>query len=131
MGKIATHKQWNATTKQRLEAVAEEALLILIGQHEDFMDQRDTSSAGARRLHVVVTADRLKAVLEFISAPSKAENLENRLAILREPAIDISDISTEPDIALRLLRHYSKSVTHRQYIEAEIITAIVEVATAD
>ena len=95
-------------------------------EHQDTNDTRPTDK---RRLHVVVTVNHPTAVLEFISAPSKAENLENRLAILREHDEDISEITIEHDMSLRLLRHYSKSVTHRQYQEAEIISTVVEVST--
>ena len=175
MTKIAIEKQWDTSTRHRLEAVTEEAVLILLeqkqhspypqedsltdrdlrdiktigkGEYTNFMekneaeknesvsgeyeypDVNDISSAGERRLHVIITASYPSAVLEFISAPSKAENLEDRLAILRENDEEISEISIERDVTLRLLRHYSKSVTHRQYQEAEIISAVVEV-TAD
>ena len=118
---FATHKSWNRETKERLDAVVEEALLVLTDRiagvgGEDY-----------RRLQVSATARGASVELEFVSGPTDAENLEDRLALLADPGADIPELEIERDVSLRMLRHHAGSVNHRQYHEAEIITATVAV----
>ena len=118
---LADEQSWDAATRTRLGAVAEEALLVLM-QH--------TADAGedvSKRLQVAVTTRGSTVELEFASGPTDAENLDDRLALLSGPESDMTEVEIERDVSLRLLRHYATSVNHRQYHAAEIITAVVEV----
>ena len=78
-----------------------------------------------KRLRVTATARGSTVEVEFASGPTGAENLEDRIALLADPESDMSELEIERDVSLRLLRHYATTVNHRQYNEAEIITAVV------
>ncbi len=121
MAEFAAPKSWPEGTRTRLEAVSEEALLVLM-QHTAGSD-----GAESRLLRVTATARGSEVEVEFASGPTDAENLEARIALLSGPESTISEIEIERDVSLRLLRHYATGVNHRQYNEAEIITAVVAV----
>ena len=121
MNDFAAQRSWADGTRARLEAVAEEALLVLMQQ---------TSAPGEeapKRLRVAATARGSTVEVEFASGPTGAENLEDRIALLADPESDMSELEIERDVSLRLLRHHATTVNHRQYNEAEIITAVVTV----
>ena len=125
MRDFAARKSWDEATEARLDAVAEEALLVLteriaISGDEDY-----------RRLRISATARGSTVELEFVSGPTDAENLEDRIALLAGPESDNSELEIERDVSLRVLQHYATSVNHRQYNEAEIITAVVAVEQGD
>ncbi|MCY3924462.1 MAG: hypothetical protein OXG52_02960 [bacterium] len=119
---FAAQKSWNETTRTRLEAVSEEALLVLMQQ------TAGAEEPESKRLRVTATARGSTIEMEFASGPTDAANLEDRIALLAGPESDLSEIEIERDVSLRLLRHYAASVRHRQYHEAEIITAVVAAA---
>lgn len=119
MRDFAARKSWDEATAARLDAVAEEALLVLTERLAGDGDE------DYRRLRVTATARGSTVELEFASGPTEAENLEDRIALLSGPESDMSELEIERDVSLRLLRHYATSVHHRQYHEAEIITAVV------
>ena len=119
MDDFSARKSWNEGTRARLEAVSEEALLVLMQQ------TADSGGADTRRLRVTATAGGSTVELEFASGPTDAKNLEDRIALLAGPESDMSEMEIERDVSLRLLRHHATSVRHRQYHEAEIITATV------
>ncbi|MCY3785529.1 MAG: hypothetical protein OXG47_02220 [bacterium] len=119
---FAAQKTWNETTRTRLEAVSEEALLVLMQQ------TAGAEEPESKRLRVTATARGSTIEMEFASGPTGAANLEDRIALLAGPESDLSEIEIERDVSLRLLRHYAASVRHRQYHEAEIITAVVAAA---
>lgn len=125
MDGFAERKSWNEGTRARLEAVSEEALLVLM-QHT-----AGPGGADSKRLRVTATARGSTVELEFASGPTGAQNLEDRIALLTGPESDLSEMEIERDVSLRLLRHYATSVRHRQYHEAEIITAVVAVESDD
>lgn len=125
MSDFVARKSWDETTEARLDAVAEEALLVLTERIAISGDEE------YRRLRVTATARGSSVEVEFASGPSDAENLEDRIALLAGPESDLSEIEIERDVSLRLLRHYATSVNHRQYNEAEIITAVVAVEEGD
>ncbi len=116
--------------RTRLKAVAEEILLILA-------ESGRGDASGARRLIVSASSDGPTVDLEFVSATADAENLEDRIALLTAPgpeatALELGDIeSAGRDVSLRLLRHYSASVTHRQYHDIEVIEVRVAPPTGD
>ena len=116
---FSSSRGWNAEMTERLHAVAEETLLILVNQYEDG-DAHDQ-----RRLLMLAASDGLTAELEFVTAPGDAENLEDRIALLKKPVPEMPELAIERDIPLRLLRHYASSVSHRQYHDIEVITVHV------
>ncbi len=118
---FVAQRSWDESTEARLDAVAEEALLVLTERRAVSGDEDH------RRLRVTAAARGSSVELEFASGPSDAENLEDRIALLAGPESDLSEIEIERDVSLRLLHHYATSVNHRQYHEAEIITAVVGV----
>ena len=110
---FATTMRCSEATTARLRAVAEEALLSLLGN----------SAPGAERnLLLVARADGQAAELEFIASGSDG-NLEDRLAMLSE---GVTEIPNEAEIPLRLLRHYATSVRHQQYHDTDIATIRIE-----
>ena len=105
--------------KHRLAAVSEEALMVLI--------QSDVYSYDAnRQMRLTVTLQGANVEAEFVAAPSGAQNLQERIMLLSEPEASDLEVVVERDAALRLLNHYATSVTHRQYQDVEIITAVVD-----
>ncbi len=104
--------------KDRLNAVSEEALMVLI-QSDAYAYDPDRQM----RLTVTLLGSTIEA--EFVAAPSGAQNLQERIALLSEPEAHELEAVVERDVALRLLNHYATSVTHRQYQDVEVITAVV------
>lgn len=105
--------------KNRLAAVSEEALMVLI--------QSDVYSYDAnRQMRLTVTLSGATIEAEFVAAPSGAQNLQERIMLLTEPEASDLEAVVERDAALRLLNHYAASVNHRQYQDVEIITAVVD-----
>ena len=92
-------------------AVAEEALLTLLGDDQDGDEPQ-------RRLLVTAAREGNGATLEFIAAGG-TENIEDRLALLSETA---TAESIERDVSLRLLRHLATEVRHRQYHDVDVVT---------
>ena len=113
---FASRNGWDGAMADRLQAVAEEALLTLIRQDED--DRQ------ALRQRLLLGAHRQGggAVLEFVVAPGE-ENLQDRMALLAENAGDAPD---ESETSLRLLRHLAASVRHQQYHDTDVLTVRVE-----
>ena len=121
---FSASRGWNAAMTDRLCAVAEETLLILASENED--SNTSGKTGGRRRLLVLAASDGPAAELEFISAPGDAQNLEDRIALLKKPDPELPDFAViERDISLRLLQHYASSVSHRQYMETEVMTVRV------
>ena len=110
---FATTMRCSDATTGRLRAVAEEALLSLLG---------NSTPGTERNLLLVARADGQAAELEFIASGSDG-NLEDRLAMLSE---GVTEIPNEAEIPLRLLRHYATSVRHQQYHDTDIATIRIE-----
>ena len=126
---FSASRGWNKGMAERTMAVAEEVVVILAGQNGQ-------SGGDARKLLLRINGSATAAELEFVSAPSETENLEDRLAVLTEPASEMTELelperefNIEREASLRLLRYYASSVSHRQYHETEVITVRVEAAT--
>ncbi len=118
VGAHAVRHGCDADSVARLEAVAEEALAVISEQSPSGPDRR-------RWVQATLGISGARAVLEFVSAPSGAQNLEERIALLAEPEAETMETEIGRDAAVRLLRHYANEVSHRQYLEAEILTAVV------
>ena len=116
-GEFAARGGWGAATRGRLEAASEETLLTLLRDDEG-------SDAQHRRLLVMAYREGRDAVLEFIAAGGE-ENIEDRLALLGDST---TDHSVEREVSLRLLRHLTSEVRHRQYHDTDFIT--IRVATS-
>ena len=104
--------------KDRLTAVSEEALMVLIQSDVHSYDPN-------RQVRLTVTLQGANIEAEFVAAPSGAQNLQERIMLLSEPEARDLEAVVERDAALRLLNHYATSVTHRQYRDVEVITAVV------
>ena len=109
---------WNERTTGRLQAVAEETLLVLTKRE---------GSDRQLRLRITAASSGRGAELEFITGPGDAENLEDELASLGEPPPEIEGMLSVGDTPMRVLRHLATSVSHRQYQETEVITVQVAV----
>jgi len=78
-----------------------------------------------RQIRLTATLQGATIEAEFVAAPSGAQNLQERIMLLTEPEAQELEAVIERDAALRLLNHYATSVTHRQYRDVEVITAVV------
>ena len=110
---FAKRMQCDEPMTYRLRAVAEEALITLLG---------DGERSGERGLLLVARTDGRSADLEFIAGGADV-NLEEQLAMLSE---GVTDLPNEAETPLRLLRHYATSVRHQQYHDTDIVTFRVE-----
>ena len=104
--------------KDRLAAVSEEALMVLIQSDVHSYDPN-------RQIRLTATLQGATVEAEFVAAPSGAQNLQERIMLLTEPEAQDLEAVIERDAALRLLNHYATSVVHRQYRDVEVITAVV------
>ena len=116
---FASNNGWDSAMTDRLDAVSEETLLILMRQDEAG-EERD-----GLHLRLVAHKEDGGAVLEFVVAP-REENLHDRLALLGEKA---DDTPPEREVPLRLLRHMASSVRHQQYYDTDIVTVRVKPPT--
>ena len=119
---LAAVHGFSSRMKGRMQAVAEETLLILSKGHDE---ERDN----AKRLFVSASSQPPGVELEFVSATASAENLEDRISLLTNSGSEVADVdmgglehAVERDASLRLLQYYAASVTHRQYHDIEIVT---------
>ena len=104
----------------RLCLSAEETLLILIQQGE--------GEQAEKRLLLILRSDGSNgAELEFIASTGEG-NIEDRMAYLREQT---DEKPIEHEISLRLLQHFTSSVRHQQYHDADIVTIRVEAPVGD
>ena len=118
--KFASRRDWDAGMTNRLCLSAEETLLILIQQGED--------EQAKKRLLLIVRSDGGNgAELEFIASTGEG-NIEDRMAYLREQT---EEMPIEHEISLRLLQHFTSSVRHQQYHDADIVTVRVEAPVGD
>ena len=112
---LAVQHEWRPALGARVDAVVEEALLTLARDAEDGTERR-------RRLLVACFPEGNGAGLEFIAAGG-TENIEDRLAVLGETA---TEESIERDVSLRLLRHLTTEVRHRQYHDLDVLRLHVD-----
>lgn len=117
LGRLADRNGWSRAMADRLDAVAEEALLTLTGA------ERPDSAGETRSLRVTASKQDGGAVLEFVAAAS-GENIEDRLAVLDSHSVERP---VERDLSLRVLQHHAASVHHQQYHEVDIVTVHVDV----
>ena len=114
--RFAIDRGWDDESIQRLRAVGEETLSIMV-LYED-----EDGSGGQRRLIINAHVDDDTVELEFLSAAYEVDNLEDRLAYLGvEP-----QVLDEVDISYRLLRHYASAVRHQKFHNMDVITVHVD-----
>ncbi len=109
---FASHSGWGEAMADRLDAASEETLLTLL-------EQKTTSDEDEplRRLRIIAHKEGDEAVLEFIASATE-ENLEDQIALLGERA---TEVPTEQEVSLRLLKHIASSVQHQQYYDTDIL----------
>ncbi len=118
LAKLGARRRWSEEMVERVRAVGEETLLLLIRKEEE------RTPEGVRGLLLIARGEGDAAVLEFIAA-TDATNLEDQMAVLSERAVGGL---MEQEVSLRLLRHYASSVRHSQYHDTDVITVRVESA---
>ena len=116
LGQFGARRRWSAEMIERVRAVGEETLLLLIRR------EAERAAGDGRRLLLVAGGERDAALLEFIAATDET-NLEDQMALLGERAVGGR---MEQEVSLRLLRHYASSVRHHQYHDTDVITVRVE-----
>ena len=114
---FASHSGWGEAMADRLDAASEETLLTLLEQ-KTTSDEKEP----LRRLHIIAHKEGNEAVLEFIASATK-ENLQDQIALLGERA---TEVPTEQEVSLRLLKHIASSVQHHQYHDTDILTVRVK-----
>ena len=119
LAKLGERRQWSEEMVDRVRAIGEETLLLLISRQEE------RTAGNGRQLLLVPGGERNAAVLEFIAATDEA-NLEDRMALLGDRPVGGR---MEQEVPLRLLRHYASSVRHNQYHDTDVITVRVESAS--
>ena len=112
---FASHRGYDAEMTDRLRAVGEETLLVLLQQKE-----KDSTRDG-RRLLLIAHGDGEAADLEFIAAADET-NIEDQVALLSEQVVGVP---VEEELSLRLLRHYAASVRHQQFYDTDVVTVRV------
>lgn len=114
--RFANDRDWDDASIQRLRAVGEETLAIMV-QYED-----EDVSGGQRRLIINAHSDDNIVELEFLSAAYNVDNLEDRLAYLSVQP----EVTDGIDVSFRLLRYYSSSVRHQKFHNMDVITVQVD-----
>ena len=117
VGRFADRNGWSRAMSDRLDAVAEEALLTLIDADQP------ADAVESRALRLTASKQDGGAVLEFVATAS-GENIEDRLAVLDAHSVERP---VERDLSLRVLQHHAASVNHQQYHEVDIVTVHVDV----
>ncbi len=117
---LASHLKWAEAATERLCAAGEEALLSLTGEPRDAASTQNE----ARRLLVIAQGRGSSLTLEFV-ASAEGDNLEDRLAVLKERS-GMGQAPDESELALNLLQYFATSVRHQQYYNTDILTIEVE-----
>ena len=121
--KCAARNGWGDAMLNRLDAVSEETLLILLRETGD-----GRMGGRSRQLRLSLSREQRGAKLEFVVAIGGDDNIQERLALLG----DVNDEGRlERDVSIRLLRHLASSVRHQQYHDVDIVTVRVREPKAD
>ena len=111
--RFAQRASWNEDSTERLASAGEEALAVLLQEHQE----ADTPL----RLTVAARLEDHAAELEFVTS-LEGENVEDHLAYLSE----LPPVPDEREVSFRLLLHYASSVSHQKYHGMDIITVRVD-----
>ncbi len=115
----ARQNRWAEDIVLRIEAAAEEALLIL-------MSSRDEKNRSLKHLQLAMHTESGSAVLEFVASATK-ENIQDQLVLLSN---EVSEVMAEREVSLRILRHLTSSVRHERFHETEILMLRVRTQAA-
>ena len=110
---VAEKKGWEVAASARLRAAGEETLLSLL--HSESADEPGEQ----RKLTVIARSTSDGVELEFFSS-LEGQNLEDRLALLSDDALE------EDDASFRLLRHYARSVRHQKFEGLDVVRVTVD-----
>ncbi len=110
---FARRAGWNEPSTERLASAGEEALAVLLQEH----DEGDSPL----RLSVVARPEDHAAELEFTTS-LEGENVEDHLTYLSK----LPPVPDEREVSFRLLLYYASSVSHQKYHGVDIITVRVE-----
>ncbi len=118
LSQFADRYSWSEKGKNRLRLVGEEVMLSLL--EEDGNEEAEHK----RRLVASIRPESGSAELEIVVASDDAEhgNIENRMAYLDEEHA----LTDDQGMSVRILRHYTSSVHHRQYYGIDIINCLVD-----
>ena len=116
LGEFVAVNGWNEAMTDRLDAVFEEILLMLLPPDAE-------RARSGRRLVLLAKKDGGGAVLEILSGADEGSNVEDRVALLGERT---GDAPVEEELSLRVLRHLAASVRHQQYHGLDVVTVRVE-----
>ena len=111
--KTATRYGWTEVQTDRLILVGDEMAATLMTADD---------SGDARRLVVKARGSGSSIELEFVTSGSEG-NIEDQIMVLGEQP---DRTMVERELSLRLLRHYTSSVHHQSFTNADILTARVE-----
>ena len=112
---FAQRAGWNESSAERLASAGEEALAVLLQEHEE--------AETPLRLTVSVRPEDHGAEVEFVTS-LEGENVEDHLAYLSS----LPPVPDEREVSFRLLLHYASSVSHQKYHGVDVITVRVESA---
>ena len=112
---FARRARWNESSAERLASAGEEALAVLMQEHEE--------AETPLRLTVGIRPEDHAAELEFVTS-LEGENVEDHLAYLSS----LPPVPDEREVSFRLLLHYASSVSHQKYHGVDVITVRVESA---
>ena len=110
---FAQRAGWNEPATERLASAGEEALAVLLQEHQE--------AETPLRLSVSARLEDHAAALEFVTS-LEGENVEDQLAYLSA----LPPVPDEREVSFRLLLHYASSVSHQKYHGVDIVTVRVE-----
>ena len=111
--KTAARHSWTEDQTDRLILVGDEMAATLMAADD---------SSDARRLVVKARGEGSSIELEFVTSGSEG-NIEDQIMVLGEQP---DRTTVERELSLRLLRHYTSSVHHQSFTNADILTVRVE-----
>ena len=111
--KTATRYGWTEDQTDRLVLVGDEMAATLMAADD---------GGDARRLVVKARGEGSSIELEFVTSGSEG-NIEDQIMVLGEQP---DSTTVERELSLRLLRHYTSSVHHQSFTNADILTVRVE-----
>ena len=111
----------------RLRLVSEEVITSLL-MNDQTLEEEEANMPPYRDLQLAISREGREMVLEFV-ASAGSDNLEDRLFVL-ENTQNMSSISTQQEISLKIISELSSQVTHQQYQTTEYVTVRVDTSIA-
>ena len=116
---FASNNGWDSAMTDRLDAVSEETLLILMRQDEAGEERDGCACAWLPTRKMVVQSS------SSLSPPGKKTCTTGSRCLARRQ----TTLPPEREVPLRLLRHMASSVRHQQYYDTDIVTVRVKPPT--